>query len=78
MGGETSVGYKVVGSADMTDHPMVQAVASPLESMVWDSSVIVVSAAMRIPFKRSSRIRRFPSAVILDEMGAADGDAQEG
>jgi hypothetical protein len=28
--------------------------------MVRDSSVTLVSAAMRIPFKRSSRIRRFP------------------
>ena len=56
--------YKVFGSAEMTNHPMVRAVASPLESMVWDSSVTVVSAAMRIPFKRSSRIRRFPSAAI--------------
>ena len=54
--------YKGGGSAEMTVHPMVRAVVSPLESMVWDSSVIVVSAAMRIPFKRSSRIRRFPGA----------------
>ena len=26
--------YKVLGSAEMTDHPMVRAVASPPESMV--------------------------------------------
>ena len=70
--------YKEVGSAEMTDHSMVRAVASPLESMVWDSSVTVASAAMRIPFKRSSRFRRFPSAAILDAMGAADGHAKEG
>jgi hypothetical protein len=34
---------------------MVRALASPPESMVWDSSATVVSAAMRIPFKRPSR-----------------------
>jgi transposase len=52
--------YKVNGSADMTDPALVRAVASPLESMVRESSPTVVSAAMRIPFMRSSRFRRFP------------------
>ena len=69
--------YKVNGSAEMTDPPMVRAVASPLESMVRDSSATVVSAAMRIPFKRSSRIRRIPwrchSLTILEQI---DGNAQ--
>jgi len=63
--------YKVNGSAGMTDPAMVRAVASPLESMVRDSSATVVSAAMRIPFKRSSRIRRLPwhcrSLTILEQ-----------
>ena len=54
------MGYKANGSAAMTDPSMVRAIASPQESMVRDSSATVVSAAMRIPFKRSSRIRRFP------------------
>jgi hypothetical protein len=52
--------YKVNGSADMTDPALVRAVTSPLESMVRDSSVTLVSAVMRIPFMRVSRIRRFP------------------
>jgi transposase len=50
--------YKVNGSAIMTDAALVRAVASPLESMVRDSSATVVSGASRIPFVRSSRIRR--------------------
>ena len=52
--------YKVNGSADMTDRSLVRAKASPLKSMVRDSSATVASAVMRIPFMRSSRIRRFP------------------
>jgi len=52
--------YKVNGSAVMTDPALVRAVASPLESMVRDSSATVVSGASRIPFVRSSRIRRLP------------------
>ena len=39
---------------------MVQAIASPRESMVRESSATVVSAAMRIPFMRLSRNRRLP------------------
>jgi len=66
--------YKVNGSADMTDPALVRAVASPLESMVRESSPTVVSAAMRIPFRRSSRIRRFlwrcRSLTILEQMMA--------
>jgi len=63
--------YKVNGSAEMTDPALVRAVASPLESMVRESSATVVSAAMRIPFRRSSRFRRFPwrcrSLTILEQ-----------
>jgi transposase len=63
--------YKVDGSAAMTDPAMVRAIASPIESMVRDSSATVVSAAMRIPFKRSSRMRRIPwrchSLTILEQ-----------
>ena len=63
--------YKVNGSAEMTEAALVRAIASPLESMVRDSSATVVSAAMRIPFKRSSQFRRFPwrcrSLVILEQ-----------
>jgi transposase len=57
------VRYKVNGSADMTDPALVRAVASPLESMVRDSSVTVVSAVIRIPFRRSSRFRRVKASV---------------
>jgi hypothetical protein len=57
---ETEMRYKVNGSADMTDPPKVRACASPLVSMVRDLSATVASGASRIPFKRSSRIRRFP------------------
>ena len=60
VGRETDLRYKVSGSADMTDPSMVRALANPLKSMVRDSSATVVSAAMRIPFMRSSRIRRLP------------------
>jgi len=59
--------YKVNGSAEMTDTSLVRArgvigrrLVSPLLSMVRESSATVASAAMRIPFERSSRIRRFP------------------
>jgi transposase len=69
--GETTVGYKVSGGAEMTDYPLVRACASPLISVVRDSSATLASAAMCIPFKRSSRIRRFPwhrrSSIILEQ-----------
>jgi hypothetical protein len=59
--------YKVIGSAVMTDTSLVRArgvhgatVVSPLMSMIRDSSATVVSGASRIPFVRSSRIRRLP------------------
>ncbi len=59
--------YKVNGGAVMTDIALVRAhgvwgrrVASPVLSMVRESSVTLVSGASRIPFERSSRIRRFP------------------
>ena len=65
--GETILRYKVNGSAEMTDASMVRACsgyrrcgASPRESMVRGSSSTVASGASRIPFKRVSRIRRFP------------------
>jgi hypothetical protein len=64
---ETTMRYKVNGSAEMTDPSLVRArgvsarrSASPLLSMVRESSVTVVSGVSRIPFERSSRIRRFP------------------
>jgi hypothetical protein len=64
---ETVMRYKVNSSAAMTDTSLVRARgvsrrrgASPLLSMVRDSSVTVVSGDSRIPFERSSRIRRFP------------------
>ena len=76
--GETDLGYKVNGSADMTDASMVRARsgccrcgASPRESMVRESSATVVSTVMCIPFMRSSRIRRLPwrcrSLAILEQ-----------
>jgi hypothetical protein len=62
---------KANGSADMTDLPLVRACASPLISMVRDSSATVASGASRIPFKRSSRIRCLPwrcrSLTILEQ-----------
>ena len=71
--------YKGGGSAEMTVHPMVRAVVSPLESMVWDSSVIVVSAGDAHPVQEIESNSTLPgrchSSMIL---GAADGDAQEG
>lgn len=59
--------YKVNGRAEMADTSLVRAhgesprlgVSLSL-SMVRESSVTVVSGASRIPFERSSRIRRFP------------------
>lgn len=48
---ETEMRYKANGSADMTDAPLVGACASPLISMVRDSSATVASDASRIPFK---------------------------
>lgn len=62
------------GSADMTDPTMVRAIASPRKSMVRESSAKVVSAERRIPFRRSSRLRRFPwrcrSSTNLEQMMA--------
>jgi hypothetical protein len=64
---ETNMRYKVNGSAEMTDPSLVRVrgvrrrrVTSPLLSMVRESSVTVVSGESRIPFEKSSRIRRFP------------------
>ena len=64
---ETLMRYKANGSSGMTDTSLVRACgvsgrrgASPLLSMVRESSVTVVSGVSRIPFERSSRIRRFP------------------
>lgn len=61
------MGYKVNGSAEKTDPSLVRAHcvsrrlgASPTLSMVRESSMTLVSGASRIPFERSSRIRRFP------------------
>ena len=76
--------YKVNGSAEMTDTSLVRARgvigrcgASPSLSMVRESSATVASAAMRIPFERSSRISTFPMALpFVDDLGADDGDAQ--
>lgn len=48
--------YMANGGADMADPPLVLAYASPLLSMVRESSATVASAAMRIPFMRSSRV----------------------
>ena len=78
---ETSMRYEVSGSADMTDTSMVRTrsvrrrcVESPLLSMVRESSVTLVSGASRIPFERSSRIRRFPwryhSSTIVEQIMA--------
>ena len=66
--------YKVNGSAEMTEQSMVRAIASPRESMVGDSSATVASGASRIPFKRVSRIGRFPwrchSSTMVEEVMA--------
>lgn len=55
---ETTMRYKVNGSAEMTDTSLVRArgvirrrVASPSLSMVRESSVTLVSGASRIPFE---------------------------
>jgi transposase len=78
---ETAMRYKVNGSAE-DDRPVIGASpwrfrrhgVSPLLSMVRDSSVTVVSGASRIPFERSSRIRRFPwrcrSSIMVEEVMA--------
>ncbi|HRA64182.1 MAG TPA: transposase, partial [Burkholderiaceae bacterium] len=76
--GETTLRYKVNGSAEMTEIALVRARsgdsrcgASPPESLVRESSATVVSTAMCIPFMRSSRIRRLPwrcrSSTILEQ-----------
>ncbi|MGF6299580.1 hypothetical protein OKW42_002910 [Paraburkholderia sp. WC7.3d] len=61
------MGYNTGGSAVMTGRSLVRAcdvpgrrVASPVHSMVRESSVTLVSGASCIPFERSSRFRRFP------------------
>jgi len=75
---ETTLRYKENGSAEMTEKSLVRARGdwprcwvSPLLSLVRESSATVVSAAMRIPFERSSRNRRFPwrcrSLAILEQ-----------
>lgn len=62
-----SLSYKVNGSTAMTDQSLVRArdvcsaaIASPLLNMVRDLSATVIAGASRIPFVRSSRIRRPP------------------
>ena len=76
--GETTLRYKVNGSAEMTEIALVRARsgdsrcgASPPESLVRESSATVVSTVMCIPFMRSSRIRRLPwrcrSLTILEQ-----------
>lgn len=64
---EAGMRYKVNGGAEMSDTSLVRArsverriVASPSLSMVRNSSVTLVSAAMPIPFERWSRFRRLP------------------
>ena len=75
---ETDLRYKVNGSAEMTDTSLVRACgvcgrrgASPPKRMVRESSATLVSAAMRIPLVRSSRIRPFPwrcrSSTLLEQ-----------
>jgi len=78
---ETVLRYKVNGSAE-DDRQVIGASsrrlrrrgASPFLSMVRDSSATVVSGASRIPFERSSRIRRFPwryrSSTMVEEVMA--------
>ena len=72
--------YNVNGSADMTDPPLVRACASPLISMVRDSSATVASGASRIPFKRSvgySIKTEFGSHGIRQVHAEPFGEAQE-
>lgn len=72
-----SLRYKVDGGAEMTDQPLVRACASPLISMVRESSATLASAAMRIPFERSSRISTFPMALpSINNVGAIHGSTQ--
>jgi hypothetical protein len=72
------LGYKVNGSAEMTDNALVRARSgsnrcgeSPPESKVRGSSATVVSTAMCMPFLKSSRIRRLPwrcrSSTVLEQ-----------
>ena len=69
--------YNVSGSAEMTDLPLVRACASPLISMVRESSATVASVAMRIPFERSSRISTFPMALpFINDVGASHASSQ--
>ena len=82
--GETILRYKVNGSAEMTEIALVRACsgdsrcgASPPESLVRESSATVVSAAMRIPFERSSRISTFPMALpFINDVGASHASSQ--
>ena len=69
--------YKVNGRAVMTDAALVRAVASPLESMVRDSSATVASGASRIPFVRSKSNSTLPVALpFINDGGAVHGSAQ--
>jgi hypothetical protein len=76
--------YKVNGSAEMTDTSLVRThgvigrcAVSPQLSMVRESSATLVSAAMRIPFVRSSRISTFPMALpFVNDDGAKHGSSQ--
>lgn len=69
--------YKVNGSAEVTDLPLVRALASPLLSMVRESSATVVSAAMCIPFERSSRGSTFPMAQpFINNVGASHASSK--
>jgi transposase len=78
---ETVLRYKVNGGAEYDRHVIGASPwryrrrgVSPLLSMVRDSSATVVSGASRIPFERSSRIRRFPwrcrSSTMVEEVMA--------
>ena len=69
--------YKANGSAEMTDLPLVRACASPLISMVRDSSATVVSAAMPHPVQEIESNSTFPMALpFVNDLGANDGNAQ--
>jgi hypothetical protein len=74
---ETTLRYKVNGSAEMTEihwcepAAVTAVVARARLSLVRESSATVVSTVMCIPFMRSSRIRRLPwrcrSLTILEQ-----------
>ena len=83
---ETLLRYNTGGSALMTGRSLVPAydvtarrVASPVHSMVRESSVTLVSGASRIPFERSSRFRRFPLVLpSTNQPGAGHAHAHTG